>query len=272
MTISKHKDAEEVNQISHKRPTNANKQKDLLYGRFVRSGTTVVGNEIVKADNQENSEEDSDKELDFSSKDTLEKAFLMSGGRTAHKAARHGHKLNGKLKRLLEQENNKESIPHKKRKKTKNQSNVEQMEIKKGKVKLSDTIKGDSEDNECCNSKLSGIKDKLYGSDNDDKLNSKRPAKKIDTSNKGSGTAVIPRRSGDTVLSECKSEECNSKKKKKRKGSRNDKEKEFNEKCGDKTSCSEDNKKVNSQVNENGTEKCKKKKKKKSKKDINDMQ
>ena len=48
--------------------------------------------------------------MDFSNKDTLQKAFEMSGGRTAHKAARHGHKLNGKLKRLQEQESIVDSV------------------------------------------------------------------------------------------------------------------------------------------------------------------
>lgn len=76
-----------------------------MYGRFVRSGSTVIAGETVKDKNSESSDEESDTELDFSNKDTLEKAFEMSGGRTAHKAARHGHKLNGKLKRLQEQEN-----------------------------------------------------------------------------------------------------------------------------------------------------------------------
>lgn len=81
--------------------------KELLYGRFVRSGTSVVDSKTVKVEKDESSssdESDDDEKLDFSKKDTLEKAFQLSGGRTGHKAARHGHKLNGKLKRLLDQE------------------------------------------------------------------------------------------------------------------------------------------------------------------------
>ena len=81
--------------------------KELLYGRFVRSGTNVVDSKTVKMEKEGSSssdESDNDDKLDFSKKDTLEKAFKLSGGRTGHKAARHGHKLNGKLKRLLDQE------------------------------------------------------------------------------------------------------------------------------------------------------------------------
>ena len=68
---------------------------------------TVVGNKTVGVDDGKSSAEDCNEEetRDFSKKNTLERAFKMSGGRTAHAAARHGHKLNGKLKRLHDQEN-----------------------------------------------------------------------------------------------------------------------------------------------------------------------
>merc|ERR1719470_186603 len=47
----------------------------------------------------------SEDEEDYSSKDTLEKTFKMTG-LTGHKGARHGHSMSGKLKRILEQESN----------------------------------------------------------------------------------------------------------------------------------------------------------------------
>ena len=104
VTISKHKENQLEGNISSKRPNNVTKGKELLYGRFVKSGATIIGNEMVTNAKQTQSSDDSDDEKDFSNSDTLEKAFKMSGGMTAHKAARHGHQLNGKLKRLQDQE------------------------------------------------------------------------------------------------------------------------------------------------------------------------
>ena len=106
--VSKCQDVGEMERISSKRPANTFATKNLLYGRFVQSGTTVVGNEIIKT-NCESSESESEEEqdrarTDFSNINTLERAFEMSGGRTAHTAARHGNSLGGKLKRLQEQE------------------------------------------------------------------------------------------------------------------------------------------------------------------------
>ena len=105
--ISRDNEDKTVQNISSKKPTKAAMNKELLYGRFVRSGTSVVDSKTVKVEKEDSSssdESDNDDKLDFSKKDTLEKAFKLSGGRTGYKAARHGHKLNGKLKRLLDQE------------------------------------------------------------------------------------------------------------------------------------------------------------------------
>eukprot|EP00794_Sanderia_malayensis_P014141 gene14141-15618_t len=101
--LSKNPESEKLEKISSKKPSNVTKGKDLLYGRFIRSGTCTESDAKIDTKSCDESSEDESK-LDFSSKDTLEKAFKLTGGRTAHKAARHGHKLSGKLKRLEEQE------------------------------------------------------------------------------------------------------------------------------------------------------------------------
>ncbi|XP_067043504.1 G patch domain-containing protein 4-like isoform X1 [Acropora muricata] len=83
--------------VSNKRP-NKNGGKPLLYGRFVKASfqsQSIVG---------EDSDEDSDKEKDFSNFFSDEELFQACGGRTAHKAARHGLGLNGKLQRVEAQE------------------------------------------------------------------------------------------------------------------------------------------------------------------------
>ncbi|XP_071788983.1 uncharacterized protein [Asterias amurensis] len=83
-----------------KQPKNVGK-KPLLYGNFVRSATLTA--EGLKRDDQDSSsseEEESNKE----EMNIDEKFFKACGGRTAHKGARHGLKLSGKLKRIQEQE------------------------------------------------------------------------------------------------------------------------------------------------------------------------
>ncbi|XP_031564951.1 G patch domain-containing protein 4-like [Actinia tenebrosa] len=85
--------------ISSKRP-NKHSQKPLLYGRFVKaSSATTPGDVESESDNT-----DEEAEKDFSSKHPEDIVFKACGGRTAHKGARHGLKLNGKLKRIEEQE------------------------------------------------------------------------------------------------------------------------------------------------------------------------
>lgn len=83
--------------ISNKRP-NKNSGKPLLYGRFVKA--TCQSQDIVPG----NSDEDSDLEKDFSHLFSDNELFQACGGRTAHKAARHGLRLDGKLRRVEEQE------------------------------------------------------------------------------------------------------------------------------------------------------------------------
>lgn len=83
--------------VSSKRPSK-NRNKPLLYGRFVKASSKTL--ECVATD----SDDESDSERDFSHLCAEEKLFQACGGRTAHKAARHGFGLNGKLQRVEEQE------------------------------------------------------------------------------------------------------------------------------------------------------------------------
>ncbi|XP_078667139.1 G patch domain-containing protein 4-like [Branchiostoma floridae x Branchiostoma belcheri] len=79
--------------------------KAMLYGSFIKGATLTNGVQDEKEDDSQ-SEDSSDEEDKDSkvSKLTDEELFKACGGRTAHKAARHGHKLNGKLQRIQEQE------------------------------------------------------------------------------------------------------------------------------------------------------------------------
>jgi len=83
--------------VSSKRPSK-NTNKPLLYGRFVKASSKTL--DSVAPD----SDDESDSERDFSHLSAEEKLFQACGGRTAHKAARHGLGLNGKLQRVEEQE------------------------------------------------------------------------------------------------------------------------------------------------------------------------
>jgi len=106
--------------ISNKRglPTRL-ANKSLLYGTFVKAGTydaskvdinaskvDTIG-ECSSSDGGSTDSEDDDADLEGNKKepinDTLQKMFLKTG-LTGHKAARHGHNLNGKLQRLMQQE------------------------------------------------------------------------------------------------------------------------------------------------------------------------
>ncbi|XP_041355797.1 G patch domain-containing protein 4-like isoform X2 [Gigantopelta aegis] len=76
--------------------------KDVLYGNFVKGGTLLDNKEEIMPTNDD-AEHDSEEEWDRN-RPSEEQVFQLCGGRTAHKAARFGHKLNGKLKRIEEQE------------------------------------------------------------------------------------------------------------------------------------------------------------------------
>ncbi|KAK3590890.1 hypothetical protein CHS0354_020868 [Potamilus streckersoni] len=90
--------------ISKKRKTYD--KKNMLYGQFVKGATLSDGSyEAVPG----RKEESSDEEEKTKNKTAIipaneQEIFKLCGGLTAHKAARHGHKLNGKLSRVEEQE------------------------------------------------------------------------------------------------------------------------------------------------------------------------
>ncbi|XP_065663903.1 G patch domain-containing protein 4 [Hydra vulgaris] len=92
--------------ISAKKPLkHCYEGKPLLYGSFVKAGTlkeeldqTDVMLSVGNSDSESSESDD-----DLNATDTLEKTFKLTG-LTGHKAARHGFKLGGKLKRIQEQE------------------------------------------------------------------------------------------------------------------------------------------------------------------------
>nr|XP_053636489.1 G patch domain-containing protein 4-like isoform X1 [Cherax quadricarinatus] len=86
-------------QISKPKPSRLD-HKTKLYGIFLK-GSTLVGAQEVKESSD--SEEPEDEE-DLSLKLTDEELFKICGGRTAHKGARHGLTMSGKLARIEEQE------------------------------------------------------------------------------------------------------------------------------------------------------------------------
>ncbi|XP_017766502.1 PREDICTED: G patch domain-containing protein 4 [Eufriesea mexicana] len=73
------------------------------YGNFFKASTLLNGNLVVENNSniceKQNIEENSSR-IPF----TDEEIFKICGGRTAHKGARHGLTLNGKLKRIAQQE------------------------------------------------------------------------------------------------------------------------------------------------------------------------
>uniref|UniRef100_H2YJL4 G patch domain-containing protein 4 n=1 Tax=Ciona savignyi TaxID=51511 RepID=H2YJL4_CIOSA len=77
--------------------------KSMLYGRFVKSGTITAG---VEEHEEQEEWEEQEEEGGGGATLTDEQLFKACGGRTAHKGARHGLKLSGKLARLAEQEGN----------------------------------------------------------------------------------------------------------------------------------------------------------------------
>nr|XP_054750202.1 G patch domain-containing protein 4-like [Lytechinus pictus] len=95
--------------ISNKRSTHENKKKPtLLYGAFVKRGTLNPDGAISQAKDSTSSSDESDDENDkppetYEGNDEM--LFKACGGRTAHKGARHGLLLSGKLQRIEQQEN-----------------------------------------------------------------------------------------------------------------------------------------------------------------------
>ncbi|XP_071493810.1 uncharacterized protein [Diadema antillarum] len=94
--------------ISNKRKTSKVKAKSLLYGSFVKHGTMKADGLISQektslSSSSDDSESDEDPPESYEGND--ERLYKACGGRTAHKGARHGLHLSGKLKRIQMQEN-----------------------------------------------------------------------------------------------------------------------------------------------------------------------
>ncbi|KAM5129904.1 G patch domain-containing protein 4 [Mantella aurantiaca] len=97
--------------VTNKKPRKALTNRDMLYGRFIKSATLLSGGEkpVEKESSSESSSdssEDEDEKLDLSSATKLTDEHLVKicGGRTAHKGARHGLTMSAKLSRIEEQE------------------------------------------------------------------------------------------------------------------------------------------------------------------------
>lgn len=81
----------------------SSKNKSLLYARFVKGATLKASEGIIVEEPEKSSESESEKEQ-IPPRLTDEEILKICGGRTAHKAAGHGLKQNGKLQRIQEQE------------------------------------------------------------------------------------------------------------------------------------------------------------------------
>ncbi|CAF0720939.1 unnamed protein product [Brachionus calyciflorus] len=130
-----------IGQKTETKPNNALNRKSFFYSRFQKESTLVDGQEI-KQEKKETDEEREAKEKKEREEKELkvkkvsdEDLFKLCEGRTAHKGARHGIKMNGKLARLEEQERiladkllNKLNSEEKKDKKRKKEEIIEQTE------------------------------------------------------------------------------------------------------------------------------------------------
>ncbi|KAK3930564.1 G patch domain-containing protein 4 [Frankliniella fusca] len=81
------------------------KRDKMQYGAFVKRETLTKGGSVVPPENKSDPIEEAESRVP-KLPPTLndEQLFQACGGLTAHKAARHGHKLSGKLQRVKEQE------------------------------------------------------------------------------------------------------------------------------------------------------------------------
>ncbi|XP_015438023.1 PREDICTED: G patch domain-containing protein 4 [Dufourea novaeangliae] len=78
-------------------------EKKLSYGNFLKTSTLLDGNLVQENDSNVLEVKEPEKDV-MHIPLTDEELFKICGGRTAHKGARHGLKLNGKLRRIEEQE------------------------------------------------------------------------------------------------------------------------------------------------------------------------
>ncbi|XP_062821124.1 G patch domain-containing protein 4 [Anolis carolinensis] len=104
----KEENEEEEPPARNKKPRKALRNKDMVYGRFVKAATlTSKGEEPLNPVHpSDSSSEEEEAKLDLSSAKRLtdEELVKACGGRTAHKGARHGFTMSAKLARLEEQE------------------------------------------------------------------------------------------------------------------------------------------------------------------------
>jgi len=83
---------------SNRKKKEGEKKKNALYSCFVKSGTLIGGTFEGEEEKEEIVTEDMSKAL------TDEELVKACGGLTAHKGARHGHKMDAKLQRVQEAE------------------------------------------------------------------------------------------------------------------------------------------------------------------------
>ncbi|KAJ6652272.1 hypothetical protein lerEdw1_012780 [Lerista edwardsae] len=92
--------------ITNKKPRKAQRDRNMLYGRFVKAATLTAGTEepLKPVPSSDSSDEDEKLDLSTARRLTDEELVRVCGGRTAHKGARHGLTMSAKLARLEEQE------------------------------------------------------------------------------------------------------------------------------------------------------------------------
>lgn len=94
--------------VSKKKNSKTYDNKAMLYGQFVKGSTLTGGVETRHGTDGSSSEDDEDDKARETTQCLMPNqediVFQKCGGRTAHKGARHGLKLNGKLQRIEEQE------------------------------------------------------------------------------------------------------------------------------------------------------------------------
>jgi len=93
---------ESKNASTSKYLNSSDSKKNKMYGRFLKSG--ILDNGVVTKDSSDSDSSDDDDNKPSIPMLTDEQLFKACGGRTAHKGARHGLKLSGKLARLEAQE------------------------------------------------------------------------------------------------------------------------------------------------------------------------
>ncbi|XP_052084917.1 G patch domain-containing protein 4-like [Mytilus californianus] len=88
--------------VSNKKTKTYN-NKAMLYGQFVKGATLTNGNEDHIEEGVESSEDEETEKIKMN-RLMDDNMVEICGGMTAHKAARHGHKLSAKMARVMEQE------------------------------------------------------------------------------------------------------------------------------------------------------------------------